>query len=99
MAGRWRAPPELRRHRAEPAHAAARRGCAARGRRGPGLRLVSRRVRGAAALVAGVDEAGRGPLAGPVVAAAVILDNVEIANLGDSKTKTAHEHECLYANI
>ena len=37
-------------------------------------------------LVAGVDEAGRGPLAGPVVAAAVILDPaVRIVGLGDSK--------------
>ena len=41
---------------------------------------------GAERLVAGVDEAGRGPLAGPVVAAAVILDpTVRIAGLGDSK--------------
>ena len=41
---------------------------------------------GAERLVAGVDEAGRGPLAGPVVAAAVILDPaVRIAGLGDSK--------------
>lgn len=38
-------------------------------------------------LIAGVDEAGRGPLAGPVVAAAVILDgNREIEGLADSKT-------------
>ncbi|MBS4038453.1 MAG: ribonuclease HII, partial [Hydrogenophaga sp.] len=37
-------------------------------------------------LVAGVDEAGRGPLAGPVVAAAVILDDLHpIAGLNDSK--------------
>lgn len=37
-------------------------------------------------LIAGVDEAGRGPLAGPVVAAAVILDNSRsIEGLGDSK--------------
>ena len=36
--------------------------------------------------VAGVDEAGRGPLAGPVVCAAVILDPKKpIAGLGDSK--------------
>lgn len=41
---------------------------------------------GAERLVAGVDEAGRGPLAGPVVAAAVILDPaVRIVGLGDSK--------------
>ena len=41
---------------------------------------------GAGRLVAGVDEAGRGPLAGPVVAAAVILDPaVRIEGLGDSK--------------
>ncbi len=38
-------------------------------------------------LIAGVDEAGRGPLAGPVIAAAVILDdNNQIEGLGDSKT-------------
>jgi len=40
-------------------------------------------------LVAGVDEAGRGPLAGPVVAAAVILDaGKPISGLADSKTLT-----------
>ena len=40
-------------------------------------------------LVAGVDEAGRGPLAGPVVAAAVILDDLHpIHGLADSKTLT-----------
>ena len=38
-------------------------------------------------LVAGVDEAGRGPLAGPVVAAAVILDDLKpIPRVADSKT-------------
>ena len=38
-------------------------------------------------LIAGVDEAGRGPLAGPVIAAAVILDDKnQIEGLGDSKT-------------
>ena len=41
-------------------------------------------------LTAGVDEAGRGPLAGPVVAAAVILDDrCPIAGIGDSKALTA----------
>ena len=38
---------------------------------------------------AGVDEVGRGPLAGPVVSAAVILDNsIEIEGLNDSKKLT-----------
>ena len=40
-------------------------------------------------LIAGVDEVGRGPLAGPVVAAAVILpDNCRISGLADSKSLT-----------
>jgi ribonuclease HII len=47
-------------------------------------------------LVAGVDEAGRGPLAGPVIAAAVILDgNHTIAGLADSKKLTAARREEL----
>lgn len=46
--------------------------------------------------VAGVDEAGRGPLAGPVVAAAVILDpRRRIAGLADSKALSAQERERL----
>lgn len=49
--------------------------------------------------VAGVDEAGRGPLAGPVVAAAVILGAVVIAGLGDSKQKSARQREQLFALI
>ena len=50
--------------------------------------------------VAGVDEAGRGPLAGPVVAAAVILDpSRPIAGLADSKTLTAARRERLAAQI
>ena len=45
---------------------------------------------------AGVDEAGRGPLAGPVVAAAVILDPARpIAGLADSKALKAAEREAL----
>ena len=51
-------------------------------------------------LVAGVDEAGRGPLAGPVVAAAVILDDLKpIAGLNDSKKLTERRREKLYDEI
>ncbi len=51
-------------------------------------------------LVAGVDEAGRGPLAGPVVVAAVILDPARpIAGLGDSKKLTEKRREALYPLI
>ncbi|CAN7466733.1 ribonuclease HII [Acidovorax sp. LjRoot129] len=51
-------------------------------------------------LMAGVDEAGRGPLAGPVVAAAVILDDLRpIKGLADSKTLTAARREKLYDEI
>ena len=50
----------------------------------------------ASVLTAGVDEAGRGPLAGPVVAAAVILDpNNPIEGLADSKKLTAKKREAL----
>lgn len=51
-------------------------------------------------LMAGVDEAGRGPLMGPVVAAAVILDDQNpIKGLADSKTLTALRREVLYDEI
>jgi ribonuclease HII len=51
-------------------------------------------------LVAGVDEAGRGPLAGPVVAAAVILDELRpIKGLADSKVLTALRREKLFDEI
>jgi ribonuclease HII len=51
-------------------------------------------------LVAGVDEAGRGPLAGPVVAAAVILDPRQpIEGLADSKKLTARRREQLFEKI
>lgn len=50
--------------------------------------------------VAGVDEAGRGPLAGPVYAAAVILDPARpIAGLADSKKLTARTRERLAGEI
>ncbi|QDL37446.1 ribonuclease HII [Rhodoferax sediminis] len=51
-------------------------------------------------LVAGVDEAGRGPLAGPVVAAAVILDELNpIQGLADSKKLSARKREQLFDEI
>jgi ribonuclease HII len=51
-------------------------------------------------LMAGVDEAGRGPLAGPVVAAAVILDDLNpILGLNDSKKLTAKRREALFDEI
>jgi ribonuclease HII len=50
--------------------------------------------------MAGVDEAGRGPLAGPVVAAAVILDDrYPIKGLADSKILTALRREKLFDEI
>ena len=51
-------------------------------------------------LLAGVDEAGRGPLAGPVVAAAVVLDEQRpIAGLNDSKKLSAKKREKLFDEI
>ena len=50
--------------------------------------------------MAGVDEAGRGPLAGPVVAAAVILDDTKrIRGLADSKVLTPLQRDRLYDQI
>jgi ribonuclease HII len=70
----------------------------------PILRPSFRRERRALKLgifpVAGCDEAGRGPLAGPVVAAAVILDPDRIPRgLNDSKKLGAPERETLYEKI
>ena len=54
----------------------------------------------ASGLVAGVDEAGRGPLAGPVVAGAVILDDARpIVGLDDSKRLSASRREALMEDI
>ncbi len=54
-----------------------------------------------ALLVAGIDEAGRGPLAGPVVVAAVVFDPARprINGLGDSKQLCARRREQLYGRI
>ena len=52
-----------------------------------------------AVLVAGVDEAGRGPLAGPVTAAAVMLGPVQIVGLNDSKKLTAGRRALVEQDI
>lgn len=57
-------------------------------------------LKAGARFVAGVDEAGRGPLAGPVVVAAVRLDPRRIPDgLNDSKKLTAEQREALYEEI
>ena len=54
----------------------------------------------AAPCIAGVDEAGRGPLAGPVIAAAVVLDPARLPEgIDDSKTLNETERERLFAEI
>jgi len=50
-------------------------------------------------VIAGVDEAGRGPLAGPVVAAAVILSENKIDGLNDSKKLSEKKREILFDEI
>lgn len=51
-------------------------------------------------ILCGVDEAGRGPLAGPVYAAAVVLpENCDIAGLNDSKKLTEKKREELFGEI
>src|SRR5262245_64369096 len=63
----------------------------------PDFRIERRAMKRGQWPVAGLDEAGRGPLAGPVVAAAVILDPKRIpTGLDDSKRLTAEERETLF---
>ncbi|MCZ6901340.1 MAG: ribonuclease HII [Rickettsia endosymbiont of Ixodes persulcatus] len=51
-------------------------------------------------IVAGIDEAGRGPLAGPVVASAVVIDNTNIIpGIKDSKKLSKRKRELLYEQI
>lgn len=50
-------------------------------------------------MLAGVDEAGRGPLAGPVCAAAVILGDADVDGLADSKLLSAQRRQALAAEI
>lgn len=66
----------------------------------PDFTLEQTALDGGARLVAGVDEAGRGPLAGPVVAAAVILNPNHIPQgLNDSKKLSEQARDALFAEI
>jgi ribonuclease HII len=67
---------------------------------GPDLFHERAALAAGARVVAGVDEAGRGPLAGPVVVAAVVLDHAAVPDgLNDSKKLTAARREELFAEI
>ncbi|MCK4414268.1 MAG: ribonuclease HII [Candidatus Eisenbacteria sp.] len=66
---------------------------------GPTRRFEGLWKRRGFALVAGVDEVGRGCLAGPVVAAAVILDRHPPRGLNDSKLLSRRERERLFAAL
>jgi ribonuclease HII len=66
----------------------------------PSLRHEKRAYNDGATIVAGVDEAGRGPLAGPVVAAAAILPrDFRHKVLNDSKQLTPEQRDELYAEL
>jgi ribonuclease HII len=70
----------------------------------PDLRLEQEAWAGGARVVAGIDEAGRGPWAGPVVAAAVVLDLATLpgdllTGLDDSKKLTALKRAALFARL
>jgi ribonuclease HII len=82
--------------KASRAPAGAKRATSARARKPEQFKLPWE----APGLTAGVDEAGRGPLAGPVVAAAVILDDLNpIEGLADSKVLTPARRDRLYDEI
>jgi len=65
------------------------------------LKAIERKIRTSGKkIIAGLDEAGRGPLAGPVVAAAVILpEGADLPGLDDSKKLTAAKREDLFEQI
>lgn len=66
----------------------------------PTLELELHHAAACNGLIAGIDEAGRGPLAGPVVAAAVVIDPARIpAGLADSKTLTRKRREALIEEV
>ena len=63
----------------------------------PDLELEKEALKSGYSFVCGVDEAGRGPLAGPVCAAAVILDpSVELEGVNDSKKLSEKKREALF---
>ena len=67
---------------------------------GPTFEVEAKLLASGCRYVAGIDEAGRGPLAGPVVAAAVILDENNIpTGLNDSKKLTEAKRELLFDQI
>jgi ribonuclease HII len=66
----------------------------------PDFTIELQAMRGCNGLVCGIDEAGRGPWAGPVVAAAVVLDSRAIPpGLNDSKKLTEAQREALFEPI
>ena len=70
----------------------------------PDYELEKMAIAAGAGIVAGIDEAGRGPWAGPVIAAAVVLDmaalpKTMIAAIDDSKKLTAGKREMLFAAL
>jgi ribonuclease HII len=66
----------------------------------PTFKVEERLLKAGYSRIAGIDEAGRGPLAGPVVAAAVILDPKDIIEgLNDSKALTEKRREVLFDEI
>ena len=66
----------------------------------PTLKAERKLFRAGYSRVAGVDEAGRGPLAGPVVAAAVILNPKRIpAGIADSKILSADDREAIFEKL
>jgi ribonuclease HII len=66
----------------------------------PTLRYEQKAFKNGAKIVAGIDEAGRGPLAGPVVAAAVILPGrFRHQTLTDSKQLTERQRDDIYAEL
>ena len=87
-----RAPGRKGRHAGKPASGA--------GAKGASFEFETRGFAAGHRIIAGVDEAGRGPWAGPVVAAAVVLDpNAIPAGIADSKKLTAERRDALFDEI